>query len=165
MKPAKRSAEKTEPKERAKAASTPQAVRGRPFAKGRSGNPSGRPVGALNRSSRVAAALFEGEADAIGRKAIELAKAGDVQAIRLILERLVPPARERALRFDLPAVKAGSDLPVALAAVVAAVASGELLPGEAEKICGLLTAWGSAFEVAALEDRIAALERAKAGES
>jgi hypothetical protein len=70
----------------------------------RSGNPAGRPRGARNRATIAAEALLEGEAEALTRKAIELAMAGDPTALRLCLERLVPPRKGRAVAFDLPAL-------------------------------------------------------------
>ena len=39
--------------------------RGRPFPKGQSGNPSGRPVGARNKTSLAVEALFDGEAEGL----------------------------------------------------------------------------------------------------
>ena len=65
------------------------APRGRPFA---NGNP-GRKPGSKNRTTLVAAALLEGEAEELVRKAIELAKAGDVAMLKFLLERILP--RER----------------------------------------------------------------------
>ena len=80
--------------------------RGRPFPKGQSGNPAGRPAGARNRRTLAAVRLLDGEAEALTRKAVELALAGDAMALKLCLERILPPARERAVRFALPAIEA-----------------------------------------------------------
>lgn len=68
--------------------------RGR-FRPGVSGNPRGRPVGSHNHATLLAATLLEGEAEAITRKAVELALAGDPMALRLCMERILPPMRER----------------------------------------------------------------------
>jgi hypothetical protein len=61
--------------------------RGR-FEKGRSGNPAGRPRGSVNSATRAAALLLDGEAEALMRKAVEAALAGDPAALRLCLDRI-----------------------------------------------------------------------------
>ncbi|WP_342148162.1 DUF5681 domain-containing protein [Methylorubrum sp. SB2] len=43
------------------------------FEAGRSGNPNGRPKGARNKATIVVESLLEGEAEALTRRAIELA--------------------------------------------------------------------------------------------
>ena len=65
---------------------------------GQSGNPAGRKPG----TSKVAKlrVLLEPHADALVNKAVELALAGDPQALRLCLERLIP-----ALKPESPAVR------------------------------------------------------------
>src|ERR1700757_4284690 len=69
--------------------------RGRPFEKG---NP-GRPRGAKNRRSIVAAELLAGEEDALIRRAVELAIEGDVQMLKFLLTRILP--RERPVKLGL----------------------------------------------------------------
>src|SRR5919199_5444647 len=104
--------------------------RGRPFPKGVSGNPAGRPKGLRNRATLAAEALLDGEAEALTRKAIEMAKAGDCAAIRLCMERLVPPRKDRPVMFDLPRLETASDSVKAAAAIPQGVASGDLTPTE-----------------------------------
>src|SRR6266436_4441476 len=58
----------------------PGRVRGRAFEKGRSGNTLGRRVGCRNKTTIAAAALLAGEAEALTRKAVELALVGDPTA-------------------------------------------------------------------------------------
>src|ERR1043166_3904236 len=70
------------------------------FRKGRSGKPAGRPPGSRNRATVAAEALLEGEAQALTRKAIELALEGDTTALRLCLERIVPQRKSRTVAFD-----------------------------------------------------------------
>jgi len=68
----------------------PGRVRGRAFEKGRSGNPLGRRVGCRNKTTIAAAALLAGEAEALTRKAVELALVGDPTALRLCIQRVLP---------------------------------------------------------------------------
>src|SRR5260370_26233006 len=85
-----------------KTAKTARRGRGRPFPKGESGNPTGRPRGSSNRATRAAELLLDGEATALSRKAVELALAGDAAALRLWLDRTRAPPPERAVKLALP---------------------------------------------------------------
>ena len=51
--------------------------RGKPFEKGQSGNPNGRPQGSRNRATLAAEVLLEGEAEKLTRKAVKMALNGD----------------------------------------------------------------------------------------
>ncbi len=73
------------------------ATRGRPFA---NGNPGRRP-GSKNRTTLVAAALLEGEAEDLLRKAVRLAKGGDVVMLKFLFGRVLP--RERVVKARLAA--------------------------------------------------------------
>src|SRR5437868_9883839 len=103
-----------------------QAVRDRRgrFARGRSGNPAGRPRGCRDHVNRAARLLLAGEGEALTRKAVEMALAGDPTALRLCLERIVGPYRERAVEFTMPAIRSAADLVDAMAAVADAAAEG-----------------------------------------
>ncbi len=122
------------------------------------GNP-GRPRGAKHKITRACEALLEKDAAAITAKAIELAKTGDLTALRLCLDRIVPPRRERAIVFDLPRVNALADLPRALSCILEAVSRGEILPSEGASLASLLAATRSGFEAVEVEARLAELER------
>jgi hypothetical protein len=128
---------------------------------GQSGNPSGRPKGSRNRATLAVEALLEGEAEKLTRKAVELALGGDTTALRLCLERIAPPAKERPLEIDLPSVNGPGDLPSALAAVLGAVSRGEVTPGEAEKLGRLANSYIHAVEARDFEVRLQALEEAQ----
>src|SRR5271167_839746 len=72
----------------------PARGQGRPFEKGRSGNPAGKPPGARNRATLAAEKLLDGEAEALTRKAIERANEGDGVALKMCLDRIIPVRRE-----------------------------------------------------------------------
>src|SRR5215213_5487271 len=91
------------------------------------GNP-GRPPGARNRATLAAMALLEGEAEALTRRCVELALAGDTAALRLCLERLLP--KGRAIRLPLP-MRTLADLDTAGEAVSGALADGSIVLDEA----------------------------------
>jgi hypothetical protein len=74
-------------------------------------------------------ALLEGEAEALTRVCVERAEAGDSTALRLAMERVCPPLRERAI-YDLPPDACAADLPIALGLILVAVAACELLLSE-----------------------------------
>jgi hypothetical protein len=71
----------------------------------------------------AAEALLDGEAEALTHKAVELALKGDTVALRLCLERLLPPRKSRRVTFELPTIQMAADLLPAFAAVVSAMAS------------------------------------------
>jgi hypothetical protein len=102
--------------------------------------------------------LFEDEAGAIARMVVEQAKNGELAAAKLVLERLVPPAKERTIRIELPRVEKAADLPIAMAAVIAAVAEGELAPHEGQALQALLEGQRKAIETLDLATRLSALE-------
>jgi hypothetical protein len=103
-------------------------------------------------------ALLDGEAEALTRKAIEMALAGDMAALRLCLDRLAPVRRDRHVPFDLPAIGTPGDAVGASMAIVAAVSAGELTPSEAADLGKLLEAHVRVIEAAEFEDRLAKLE-------
>jgi len=93
------------------------AARGRPFA---NGNP-GRKPGSKNRTTLIAAALLDGEEEELVRKAVELAKAGNVPMLKFLLGRILP--RERTIKFHLPQMDFADDGVAALAQIMRAVRS------------------------------------------
>ena len=79
-------------------------------------------------------------------------------AMRLCLDRLAPPRRNRPVVFDLPAIERPEGLPGASRALLEAVASGALTPAEAAEIAKLLDVHVRAIEAADLEVRLRAVE-------
>jgi len=112
----------------------------------------------------AAEALLDGEAGSLTRKAIELAKKGDIAALRLCLDRIIPPRKDRSIAFQLPKIENLGDAAKAMAAILNAVASGEVSPSEGGEISRIVDAFAKSVEMVELQRRIAALEQhAKAG--
>lgn len=147
------------------AANAAQKQRGRPFEPGQSGNPAGKAKGTRHRTTLAIEALLEGEAETLTRKAIDLALAGDMTALRLCMDRLVPVRRDRPVMFDLPKIGGAGEVKAATEAVLVAVSSGELTPGEASEIGKLIDAHLKAIEVSDFEDRLNKLEANRNGQS
>lgn len=132
------------------------------FKKGRSGNPAGKPRGLRNRASVLLDNLLDGEAEALVRKTIEMALAGDTVALRLCIERLAPPRKDRPLSVKLPAMNSAGDAVAVTAALVTAVSRGELTPSEGGELSKLVQTFVSAVELQDIEQRLARLEAAGA---
>lgn len=128
------------------------------FLPGHSGNPKGRTLGSRNRASLAVDALLQGEARKLTRQAIKLALGGDTTALKICLDRICPPPKDRPIAFALPAVSEVADHPPAVAAVLAAVAIGELTPAEGGAVTAMLEQHRRSLETAELEARIRALE-------
>ncbi len=129
------------------------------FKSGQSGNPGGRPQGSLNKATLVSQALLDGEAEVLTRKVVELAKEGNPVALRLCLERLLPPRKDRPINFTLPKIEKAEDLPKAMAAILEAVAQGEITPGEGQILTTMVQAYRKGLETVDIEARVTALER------
>jgi len=132
-------------------------TRGKPF---EPGNP-GRPKGARNKATLAAEALLDGEAETLTRKLIELANGGDLTALRLCMERIVPPRKDRPVSFELPPILKMSDCVAALAAIAEAVGCGDLTPIEAAELSKVVDAYTRAVEATEIMERLGRLEKAQ----
>ena len=104
------------------------------FQPGQSGNPAGRPRGARNKKTLALEALLDGESEALMEKMIGMAKVGDDLAMRLLMERMLAPRRERPVPLPLPRIECDADARRASAEVIEALGEGEITPKEAEHL-------------------------------
>src|SRR5262245_21303200 len=116
------------------AETTARKQRGRPFTKGQSGNPKGRPIGSRNKATAAPEALLGGEARTLTRKCINLAKKGNPTALRLCMERLLSPVKGRPVALTLPPVETVADVLKAQAVVISAIATGQITIDEAATV-------------------------------
>ncbi len=127
--------------------------------KGQSGNPAGRREGSRNKATIALESLLDGQAEALTQKAVDLALGGDIAALRLCLERILPPRKSRPIEIDLPPVETAEDITAAHGAVIAAMARGGITPDDAGTIAGVLEARRRAIETVELEARLSKLEK------
>lgn len=122
---------------------------------GTTGNPKGRPPG-KSEITRLRAKLAADVPDILTALVLA-AKGGDVQAARLILERVLPPvkAMEQAVPLRLPE---GGTLTSKADAVLSAAAAGDLAPTQAAQLIAALGSLAKITEIDELAARIAALE-------
>ena len=130
------------------------------WSKGHSGNPKGRPPG-VGEIAQMRHNIAE-HIPAIITQLVDRAKNGDSQAARLLLERVLPPLKpmEQAVTLSLPA---GEGMTAQGVAIIDAVASGTLAPGQG---ASLLTGLGSLARIAEIDElakRVARLEEVKNG--
>lgn len=124
------------------------------FKPGQSGNPGGRPTGS-GEVARLRAAIGE-HVPEILEQLVNAARGGDIQAARLILERVLPPLKaiEQAQAIDLPE----GTLTEQGRAVLASVAAGDLAPSQGAALLGAIGTLGKVAEMDELSARITALE-------
>jgi hypothetical protein len=128
------------------------------FRPGESGNPAGRPRGARNKATLAVQALLDGEAVGIARRAVELALEGDTTAMRLVLERVLPPRKDTHLALALPPADTAEQVQRAMAAVLHAVCGGDITPQEGQALAALLEQQRKCLDTATLEKRLDALQ-------
>ena len=129
------------------------------FQPGQSGNPAGRPKGSRGRATILAQAILDRDVEAVTERIVKAALDGDLTAGRLVLERAVPPMKERPLTVDLPPeMRTAEQLSQAAESVFRAVAEGDLLPGEGQALMAMIELRRKALETEELAQRVAALE-------
>jgi len=124
---------------------------------GRSGNPAGRKAGQRHRSTVMLEKLMVEDAAVIVRAVLLAAARGDMTAARMVLDRVIPPAKDRHLSIDLPDTSTAEGVDEAQGAIVAAVADGRLLPSEGESLSGLVESRRRSIETNELAARVAEL--------
>jgi hypothetical protein len=134
-------------------------IKAMPFQKGQSGNPAGRPRGVLNRATVVAQNLLSERAESIAGKVIELAEQGDMTAIRVCMERLVPVIKHQPIAVELPPIEKPADSVEAAATIAAAVAAGELTAAEAAQLAKVVDVYVHALDSKGFDERLGKLEK------
>ena len=127
------------------------------FKPGQSGNPKGRPKGTPDRRTALLRELEQdlpALIDAIKTNAL----AGDMQALKLLLDRLLPVRKSSLEPVELPLLAVAQTLSGKADAVLCAVACGELAPDVGAQLVNAIGTAARVVEISELLERIEALE-------
>ena len=155
----------SDPSDKPKACADPWTWRkGAEWKKGHAANPTGKNQHTYrNKAARAAESLFDGEVEHLTRRCVDMALAGDPQAMRICMDRLLPPVKSRPFKFKIPELRTIADAQNALSTIIAATACGAILSDDAATLASIISAFVRTTEVAELESRLCALEKANAG--
>jgi hypothetical protein len=128
------------------------------FRPGQSGNPKGRPQGSRNKATIAALAALEGDLQAITEKLLDAAKDGQPWAVKMVIDRLIPPARDLPVSFKLGR---DGDLKAVMENILGDTARGKLTPSEALTVSQVVATLGLAQALEDLEAKVIKLQGAK----
>jgi hypothetical protein len=128
------------------------------FKPGQSGNPNGRPPG-KTAGAQIRAAIEERKDDIL-QAVINAAVNGDIQACKILLDRITPPLKPVAAQIALP-VPNEAGLAEQGAAVMQGALSGEIPPDIGAQLMTALAGYSKIVEIDELTQRIEALENKK----
>ena len=102
-------------------------------------NPVGRKRSSHNHNTLAASALLTEHSVAIMGKLVEMAENGDPAALKLCVERILPPARDRPVDLsEIGELRRGSDVTEAMKVVIGMMTRGELNLGELKSFVEVL---------------------------
>lgn len=95
----------------------------------------------------------------ICQKLIEEAITSNMQAIKLVLDRVLPPKRNRAIDVNRPKLQTIDDAVNAISIIIDAVGSGEITPSEGEAISRVVDVFIKTLQEYEIEKRVSMLEQ------
>jgi hypothetical protein len=133
------------------------AARGKPFEPGNKLG-RGRPRGSRNKTTLMAQQLLEHHAEAIVRKCILMALQGDLQAMRLCIDRVVPHRRDLPVKLGNLPMGTPEELNKVSTVLLKRVIEGHLTPSEAMPVGQLIEGRRRMIETQDINQRLQALE-------
>jgi len=124
------------------------------FVKGQSGNPVGKKPGCKDKRTELQE-LLKPHAPQLIQKAVNMALGGDAAALKLCIDRLIPP--QRAQRAPVTVAVKGN-LAEKAGQIFKAATAGKIGSDIATELIGLITAQVRIIETAELVARLEALE-------
>jgi len=126
---------------------------------GTSGNPAGRPRGIVDKRKAVMLEL-EKDLPALVEKIKTSALAGDMQAMQILITRLLPVRKSSAETVDLPELASAGSLIEKADAILNAIAAGDIAPDIGAQLVTAIGTTARVEEITELRERLEALERA-----
>lgn len=126
------------------------------FKKGISGNPTGRPAGKTP-GAKIRKAI-EAQADNILQSVINAAVAGDMQACKMLLDRITPTLKPQTMPISVPV---NDTLTGQGNEIIKATMHGSISPDVASQLLTALAAQSKIIEIDELSKRVDALEQNK----
>jgi hypothetical protein len=124
-----------------------------------SGNPAGMKPGTKHKTTQIAEALIDGQAEKIIRKIVKLALEGDTSLLRWLGDRLTAARKERPLTFELPKITSADDALLSSRLILAGAVNGLLTPDEALSLSKILESHAKLYEQSDLEKLLNKIER------
>ena len=126
------------------------------FKPGQSGNPNGKPKGAKDKRTELRG-LLQPHAKELVNKVVEKALEGDTTALRLCLDRLIPPYRAGNISVVLDEIE--GTLTEKGEKIISAMGSGQITPSDASSMLTALAAQSRIIEIDNLDQRVKTLEQ------
>jgi len=124
------------------------------FKKGQSGNPNGRPPGKTP-GAQIRKAIVERKDDILAA-VIDAAVNGDMQACKMLLDRITPTLKPQATPVNIPT---GATLPETGGNVVDATLNGSIAPDVGAMLIRALAEQGKLIELQELTERLQRIEK------
>jgi hypothetical protein len=124
------------------------------FIKGKSGNPAGRPSGQT--PGAMLRKAIELRADDILQAVIESAVKGDIQACKILLDRITPILKPQALPVH---IEPGESLPETGSNIIAAIMAGQIPPDIGSMLITALSNQGKLVELQEITQRLHRIEK------
>jgi hypothetical protein len=138
--------------------------RGKPFEPGNSFG-RGRPKGSRNKSTAAALALLGEHAEALMKKCIAEALKGNMIAMRLCIERILPALQEGTIKFKIGPTRTSEEVGQVQDTILQDVSKGRIVPEQGAIVVNILEGKRKVLETTGVEARLSALESQRDNDS
>jgi hypothetical protein len=116
-------------------------------------------MGSRNNATLACESLLEGQAEALTQKAVDMALDGDPVALKICIDRIFPPRKDRPVTFPLPPINTARDAADVMSSIMNAVATGQLTPADASELSKVVACTVKSFEAAEFADSLARIDQ------